>query len=183
MSHSGSCFCGAVKLEVTGSPEAMGYCHCRSCRSWSGGPGERLQPLEAGGRADHSGGRACRDVPEDRAQPAQVLHQVRRPPDDQSSALGLVDVFAATIPTLDLHARRSRQLRRDGAAHAGRPAQAQGLPSRVRRLRRGDRGIAPRLPTGLPPRVRPASASRAWGPSLSACASAQPPPARAERDP
>ena len=38
MTHSGSCFCGAVTLEVTGEPEAMGYCHCRSCRSWSGGP-------------------------------------------------------------------------------------------------------------------------------------------------
>src|SRR5258708_26047796 len=38
MTHSGSCFCGAVKVEVTGPPEAMGYCHCRSCRSWSGGP-------------------------------------------------------------------------------------------------------------------------------------------------
>ena len=38
MSHTGTCFCGAVELEVTGSPEAMGYCHCRSCRSWSGGP-------------------------------------------------------------------------------------------------------------------------------------------------
>ena len=25
MSHFGSCFCGAVKIEVTGSPEAMGY--------------------------------------------------------------------------------------------------------------------------------------------------------------
>jgi hypothetical protein len=34
----GSCFCGAVTLEVTGSPEAMGYCHCESCRHWSAGP-------------------------------------------------------------------------------------------------------------------------------------------------
>lgn len=38
MDHIGSCFCGAVELEVTGSPQAMGYCHCRSCPSWSGGP-------------------------------------------------------------------------------------------------------------------------------------------------
>jgi len=38
MTHLGTCFCGAVRLEVTGAPEAMGYCHCRSCRSWSGGP-------------------------------------------------------------------------------------------------------------------------------------------------
>ena len=36
--HSGSCFCGAVEVEVTGAPEAMGYCHCASCRSWSAGP-------------------------------------------------------------------------------------------------------------------------------------------------
>src|SRR5258708_11618541 len=38
MSLIGKCFCGAVKIEATGSPEAMGYCHCGSCRSWSGGP-------------------------------------------------------------------------------------------------------------------------------------------------
>src|ERR1700712_1615867 len=36
--HQGECFCGAVHLEVSGEPEAMGYCHCASCRSWSGGP-------------------------------------------------------------------------------------------------------------------------------------------------
>jgi hypothetical protein len=36
--HAGTCFCGAVALEVTGQPEAMGYCHCSSCRSWSAGP-------------------------------------------------------------------------------------------------------------------------------------------------
>ena len=34
----GACFCGAVEVEVTGSPEGMGYCHCASCRSWSAGP-------------------------------------------------------------------------------------------------------------------------------------------------
>jgi hypothetical protein len=27
-----------VALEVSGAPEAMGYCHCSSCRSWSAGP-------------------------------------------------------------------------------------------------------------------------------------------------
>ena len=38
MTHSGSCFCGEVKFEVTGEPVAMGYCHCSSCRQWSAGP-------------------------------------------------------------------------------------------------------------------------------------------------
>ena len=33
MKHIGSCFCGIVEVEVTGSPEGMGYCHCSSCGS------------------------------------------------------------------------------------------------------------------------------------------------------
>jgi hypothetical protein len=36
--YSGSCFCGAVRFTVTGQPQAMGYCHCESCRHWSAGP-------------------------------------------------------------------------------------------------------------------------------------------------
>lgn len=37
-SYSGNCFCGSVKLSVTGAAEVMGYCHCNSCRHWSAGP-------------------------------------------------------------------------------------------------------------------------------------------------
>lgn len=36
--HKGQCFCGAVEIEVAGTPEEMGYCHCRSCRSYSRAP-------------------------------------------------------------------------------------------------------------------------------------------------
>lgn len=36
--RTGSCFCGAVEVEVTGEPVAQGYCHCDSCRRWSAGP-------------------------------------------------------------------------------------------------------------------------------------------------
>jgi hypothetical protein len=36
--HKGACFCGAVEIEAEGKPEAMGYCHCASCRAWSAGP-------------------------------------------------------------------------------------------------------------------------------------------------
>lgn len=36
--HKGRCFCGAVEFEVSGEPAAMGYCHCESCRHWSAGP-------------------------------------------------------------------------------------------------------------------------------------------------
>ena len=36
--HTARCFCGAVEVELSGSPAAMGYCHCESCRHWSAGP-------------------------------------------------------------------------------------------------------------------------------------------------
>lgn len=36
--YTGACFCGAVELAVSGTPVAMGYCHCASCRTWSAGP-------------------------------------------------------------------------------------------------------------------------------------------------
>ena len=36
--HKGNCFCGAVEIEAAGAPMQMGYCHCSSCRSYSGGP-------------------------------------------------------------------------------------------------------------------------------------------------
>ncbi len=36
--HRGTCFCGAVEIEATGAPLEMGYCHCASCRHYSGAP-------------------------------------------------------------------------------------------------------------------------------------------------
>jgi hypothetical protein len=38
VTYKGKCFCGAVEVEVTGEPFAMGYCHCQDCRAWSAGP-------------------------------------------------------------------------------------------------------------------------------------------------
>lgn len=37
-SYKGSCFCGAVQFELSGEPIVSGYCHCDSCRRWSGAP-------------------------------------------------------------------------------------------------------------------------------------------------
>ncbi|KAH8663866.1 Mss4-like protein [Ilyonectria robusta] len=33
---SGQCLCGAVKIEVSGDPVAVGLCHCLDCRKTSG---------------------------------------------------------------------------------------------------------------------------------------------------
>lgn len=100
MSHIGACFCGAVKLQVEGTPEAMGYCHCRSCRSWSGGPVNAFvlwkpDSVRVTLGADHvatfqktplSQRKYCNKC----GGHLMAIH----PP------LGLVDVFAATLPTL-----------------------------------------------------------------------------------
>jgi hypothetical protein len=100
MSHSGSCFCGAVELEVTGSPEAAGYCHCRSCRSWSGGPVNaftlwRPDNVRIARGAEHVA-TVQRGPLSQRKYCAKCGGHlmVNHPP------LGLVDVFAATIPSV-----------------------------------------------------------------------------------
>lgn len=38
MRYQGKCFCGRVTVEAEGAPEAMGYCHCASCRAWAAAP-------------------------------------------------------------------------------------------------------------------------------------------------
>ncbi|HEX8665384.1 MAG TPA: GFA family protein [Beijerinckiaceae bacterium] len=100
MTHSGTCFCGAVEIEVTGEPEAMGYCHCRSCRSWSGGPVNAFslwkpEAVRVASGAEH--------VATFQKTPLSLRQwcvkcgghlMANHPP------LGLIDVFAATIPTL-----------------------------------------------------------------------------------
>ena len=36
--YSGECFCGAVRVEVSGEPAVMAVCHCKLCRGWSAAP-------------------------------------------------------------------------------------------------------------------------------------------------
>ncbi|MFK7869499.1 MAG: GFA family protein [Roseobacter sp.] len=33
-----ACFCGAVEITIKGAPVTQGYCHCTSCRKWTGQP-------------------------------------------------------------------------------------------------------------------------------------------------
>ena len=101
MPYVGECFCGAVRLEATGDPAAMGYCHCRSCRSWSGGPVNAfsLWPPEAitiTAGADHVATFQKTPLSERKYCVKCGGHLMANHP-----PLGLVDVFAATLPDLD----------------------------------------------------------------------------------
>ena len=101
MTHSGSCFCGAVKLEVTGSPVAMGYCHCKSCRSWSGAPVNAFSLWNPEAVRVSSGAEHVVTFQKAKLSQRQFCAKcgghlmVKHPP------LDLVDVFAATLPSLD----------------------------------------------------------------------------------
>ena len=98
-SYEGQCFCGAVRLTVTGLPVGAGYCHCKACRSWSGGPvnaftlwkpdavkitrgAEQVAEFHKSERSYRVWCKACGG------------HLMTRHPE-----WDLIDVFAATIPT------------------------------------------------------------------------------------
>jgi hypothetical protein len=100
MAYKGECFCGAVKVEATGEPEAMGYCHCRSCRSWSGGPLNAFtlwKPESVRVTAGNEHVATYNKTPiSDRKYCAKCGgHLMTNHP-----TFGVVDVFAATLPTL-----------------------------------------------------------------------------------
>ena len=38
ITHSGRCFCGDVRVDATGSPKWVAFCHCESCRRQTGAP-------------------------------------------------------------------------------------------------------------------------------------------------
>jgi hypothetical protein len=97
---SGTCFCGAVEIRVEGQPVAMGFCHCRSCRSWSGGPVNAftLWPPEAieVTRGEENVATFAKTAMSERqyCRACGGHLMTRHPP------LGMVDVFAATVPEL-----------------------------------------------------------------------------------
>jgi hypothetical protein len=97
--YQGGCFCGAVALEVSGEAVGAGYCHCTSCRRWSGGPvnaftlwkpeavritrgAELVAEHRGSARSHRQWCRACGG------------HLMTRHPE-----WDLIDVFAATIPS------------------------------------------------------------------------------------
>jgi hypothetical protein len=99
--HQGECFCGTVRIEVSGEPEAMGYCHCASCRSWSGGPVNAFSLWKPDAVKVTAGAEQIGTFEKSAFSQRQYCtrcggHLMSRHP-----SLGMVDVFAATIPTLD----------------------------------------------------------------------------------
>jgi hypothetical protein len=98
--HKGECFCGAVKLEVSGEPEAMGYCHCRSCRSWSGGPVNAFSLWKPENVKVTAGAEDIASFKKTELSHRQYCRKCGGHLMTNHPSLGMVDVFAATLPTL-----------------------------------------------------------------------------------
>ena len=104
MSHKGRCFCGAIELEVSGNPEAMGYCHCASCRSWSGGPVNAFSLWKPEAVRVTKGKEHLATFQKTPLSQRQYCTKCGGHLMTNHPPLKLVDVFAATIPTLDFKA-------------------------------------------------------------------------------
>ncbi|EKN00249.1 GFA family protein [Acidocella sp. MX-AZ02] len=99
--YQGACFCGAVELTVSGDPEAMGYCHCRSCRSWSGGPVNAFTLWKPEAVKVTKGGSEVATYAKTEASHRQYCRKCGGHLMTAHPGFGLVDVFAATLPALD----------------------------------------------------------------------------------
>ncbi len=100
MAYKGECFCGAVKVEVAGEPEGMGYCHCRSCRSWSGGPVNAFtlwkpESVKITAGKEHVATYNKTPISDRKYCTKCGGHLMTAHP-----TLGVVDVFSATLPAL-----------------------------------------------------------------------------------
>jgi hypothetical protein len=98
LTYSGACFCGAVELTATGEPEAMGYCHCRSCRSW--GPVNAFSLWKPEAVTVTAGAENIATFQKTEMSQRQYCKKCGGHLMANHPPLGLVDVFAATLPTL-----------------------------------------------------------------------------------
>jgi len=101
MAHQGECFCGTVQIEVSGEPQGMGYCHCRSCRSWSGGPVNAFSLWKKDDVKVTAGQESLATYQKSDFTQRQYCSRCGGHLMSNHPTIGLVDVFAATLPTLD----------------------------------------------------------------------------------
>jgi hypothetical protein len=98
--YSGECFCGTVKLTATGAPEGMGYCHCSSCRSWSGGPVNAFTLWKPDAVKVTAGAEHLATYQKTPISQRQYCTQCGGHLMTNHPTLGLIDVFSATLPGL-----------------------------------------------------------------------------------
>jgi hypothetical protein len=98
--HQGRCFCGAVEIEVNGAPEAMGYCHCNWCRSWSAAPVNAFTLWKPENVTVTKGADLVGHFMKTKMSDRQYCTKCGGHLMANHPPLGMVDVYAATIPSV-----------------------------------------------------------------------------------
>ena len=97
---TGSGYLCCSELQVTGAPEGMGNCHCGSCRSWSGGPVNAFTLWKPEAVQITSGSQYVATFKKTAMSQRKYCVKCGGHLMTNHPTLGLVDVFATTIPTL-----------------------------------------------------------------------------------
>ncbi len=98
--YKGSCFCGAVEIEANGTPEAMGYCHCNSCRSWSAAPVNAFILWKPEHVTVTKGAEFIGHFAKTKMSDRQYCKRCGGHLMTNHAPLNLVDIYAATLPSL-----------------------------------------------------------------------------------
>jgi hypothetical protein len=136
----GECFCGAVHVEVSGEPEAMGYCHCQSCRSWSAAPVNAFTLWKPDAVRVTAGAEYVATFQKTKFSQRQYCKKCGGHLMNNHPTIGLVDV-CSYVTHLEVQRGFSYQLCRYSFAYAGRTPQAEGFSQRVWRLGRMRAGV------------------------------------------
>lgn len=140
--YKGSCFCGAVQFTVSGKPEAMGYCHCESCRHWSASPVNAFTLWKPEAVQVTSGAEKHRHLQQDAAQLSQMVQNLRRSSLHRASGHGTYGCVRSGYSGFSIPSRHSCQLSGDGTAYERRVAEDEGSSKGNGRLGYQRRGIA-----------------------------------------
>ena len=105
MIYRGGCFCGSVEIEVEGENEGMAYCHCSSCRSWSGAPISTITLWPRAAVRVVKGGEHLVTFARTPASQRQYCSNCGGHLMTYLPAAEMVDVLAATIPTFPFEAQ------------------------------------------------------------------------------
>ena len=97
---NGKCFCGAVEIEVSGEPKVMGFCHCSSCRSWGAAPVNAFTLWDPQTVKVTKGADELATYNKTKASYRQFCKTCGGHVMTDHPLIGLIDVYAATIPDL-----------------------------------------------------------------------------------
>lgn len=100
MVHVGRCFCGEVQFQLSGEPVAMGYCHCSSCRQWSAGPVNAFTLWQPSALTVQRGASHIATFNKTPGSSRKWCTKCGGHLFTDHPAIGLVDVYAALLPTL-----------------------------------------------------------------------------------